>query len=615
MFDIFLESTGSIIAAVIFCILLRGIRHPCVRAQPGTRQVVIGFGLLLFSFIIDITDNFPSLNGLFVVGDTKYQALLEKVFGMLLGLSFLALGFNRWIPCIQNLASTQESLDFLNQELDQRVKKRTMELERVNRKLTHEAVERKKAEELLKHQAMHDALTALPNRYALRDFLPLEVARATQHDFISAVLLFDLDKFKFINDSLGHEVGDKVLKIVAERLRLCQREADFIGRLGGDEFVLVLSNLGSDQRAATEWVHKQARQIITRLNEPIFLREHRLKITSCIGIKFFPDMQMGTVSDLLKQADIALYHAKNKGQGAFSCFRLDMQESIEKRLDLTRELRVALAQNQLILHYQPLVSLGGQVFGVEALLRWDHPVRGMISPDEFIPMAEEAGIIDKIGLYVLQHTLADWGQYLADGRCDDKCRNDKNCNRKGCNGEFTNEEFSNKECSKNKLKMSVNISPSHFRQGDFVDQIKLLLDDHELHHCQLVLEVTEGVAIQDIDDLSAKMTALQDMGVGISLDDFGTGYSSLAYIKKLPFDTLKIDRSFVRDIHRDSNDAAIVEAILAMATALDIKVIAEGVETEDQYHFLKQRGCMLFQGYYFSRPEPQQVLAARGLFC
>jgi diguanylate cyclase (GGDEF)-like protein len=594
MFDIFLESTGSIIAAVIFCILLRGIRHPSVRAQPGTRQVVIGFGLLLFSFIIDITDNFPSLNGLFVVGDTKYQALLEKVFGMLLGLSFLALGFNRWIPCIQNLASTRESLDLLNQELDQRVKNRTMELEQVNRKLTREVVEHQKAQELLKHQAMHDALTALPNRYALRDFLPLEVARATQHDFISAVLLFDLDKFKFINDSLGHEVGDKVLKIVAERLRLCQREADFIGRLGGDEFVLVLSNLGSDQRAATERVHQQAQQIITRLNEPMFLREHRLKITSCIGIKFFPDIPMGTVSDLLKQADIALYHAKNKGQGAFSCFHLDMQESIEQRLDLTRELRVALAQNQLLLHYQPLVSLDGQAFGLEALVRWDHPVRGMISPDEFIPMAEEAGIIDKLGLYVLQHTLADWSQYLADGSCDGKC-----CDNK---------------VSENKLKMSVNISPNHFRQIDFVDQIKLLLDDYELHHCQLVLEITEGVAIQDIDDLSAKMTALQDIGVGISLDDFGTGYSSLAYIKKLPFDTLKIDRSFVLDIHRDSNDAAIVEAILAMATALDIKVIAEGVETEEQFHFLKQRGCMLYQGYYFSRPEPKQVLAARGLF-
>jgi diguanylate cyclase (GGDEF)-like protein len=598
MFDIFLESTGSIIAAVIFCILLRGLRHPNVRAQPGTRQVVIGFGLLLFSFIIDITDNFPSLNGLFVVGDTKYQALLEKVFGMLLGLSFLALGFNRWIPCIQNLASTRESLDLLNQELnqelEQRVKKRTMELERVNRKLTREVVERQKAEELLKHQAMHDALTALPNRYALRDFLPLEVARAIQYDFISAVLLFDLDKFKFINDSLGHEVGDKVLKIVAERLRLCQREADFIGRLGGDEFVLVLSNLGSDQRAATEWVHQQAQQIITRLNEPMFLREHRLKITSCIGIKFFPDIQMDTVSDLLKQADIALYHAKNKGQGAFSCFHLDMQESIEQRLDLTRELRVALAQNQLLLHYQPLVSLDGQAFGLEALVRWDHPVRGMISPDEFIPMAEEAGIIDKLGLYVLHHTLADWSQYLADGSCDDVC----------CDG----------KCSEKKLKMSVNISPNHFRQIDFVDQIKLLLDDYELHHCQLVLEITEGVAIQDIDDLSAKMTALQDIGVGISLDDFGTGYSSLAYIKNLPFDTLKIDRSFVLDIHRDSNDAAIVEAILAMATALDIKVIAEGVETEEQFHFLKQRGCMLYQGYYFSRPEPKQVLAARGFF-
>lgn len=584
MFDIFLESAASIIAGVIFFTLLRGVRHSCVRAQPGTRQVVIGFGLLLFSLLIDITDNFPALNGFLVVGDTKYQALLEKVFGMLLGLSFLALGFKRWIPCIQHLANTQESLDLLNHELDQRVKKRTMELERVNRKLTCEVVERQKAEGLLKHQAMHDALTALPNRYALRDFLPLEVSRATQRDFISAILLFDLDKFKFINDSLGHEVGDKVLKIVAERLRLCQREADFIGRLGGDEFVLVLSNLGSDQLTVTELVHKQVQQLIASLNEPMLLREHRLKITSCVGIKFFPDIQMGTVSDLLKHADIALYNAKSKGQGEFSCFHLDMQKSIEQRLELTRELRTALSHDQLHLHYQPLVALDGQAFGVEALLRWEHPVRGMISPDEFIPMAEDAGIIDRIGLYVLQHTLADWSQYLADGSRESK------------------------------FKMSVNISPNHFRQIDFVEQINRLLDGYELHNCQLVLEITEGVAIQDIDDLSAKMAALRDIGVGISLDDFGTGYSSLAYIKKLPFDTLKIDRSFVLDIHRDSNDAAIVEAILAMATALDINVIAEGVETEEQYHFLKQRGCTFYQGYYFSRPAPQQVLAERGLF-
>lgn len=588
MFDIFLESAGSIAAAVIFVTVLRGIRHPSVRAQPGTRQVIIGFGLLLFSFMIDITDNFPSLNHLMVIGDTEYQALLEKVFGKLLGLCFLALGFRRWIPSIHKLANTRKSLDVLNRELDARVKTRTTELECVNHKLTIEISERQKAQEQLKHQALHDDLTTLPNRYALRDFLTLEIDRAKRHHFISALFFFDLDKFKLINDLLGHETGDSVLKITAERLLECRGKADFVGRLGGDEFVLVCSDLGADREEATERGHSLARQIINALDKPMLLSDHKLNVSSCIGIKFFPDpqfdIQQETVSDLLKRADTALYHAKSKGLGTYSSFHTDMQKSVEQRLNLARELREALDQKQLFLHYQPLMTDDNHAFGVEALLRWQHPTRGPISPDEFIPVAEDAGLIDKIGLYVLQHTLADWSHYLADSGSD------------------------------NNIKLSVNISPSHFLQTDFVNQISNLLAAYEMRHCQLVLEITESVAVQDISDLSAKMEALQQIGVGISLDDFGTGYSSLAYIQQLPFDTLKIDQSFVQDIHQDPNDAAIVEAVLAMAKALDVDVIAEGVETREQRDFLRHRGCHLYQGYYFSKPSSQADLIELGLF-
>ncbi|MEH6357900.1 MAG: EAL domain-containing protein [Pseudomonadales bacterium] len=577
MFDIFLEITGCLIAAIILYTLLRGIKDPEVKAQPGSRLVVIGFGLLFFSLLIDITDNFPELDYLVVIGDTEYQAFLEKVVGTLLGLFFLALGFKRWIPSIQQLAHSRQSLD-------QQVKKRTKDLEQANVKLSIEVHERKKAQEHLKHLAIHDALTALPNRYAMTEFLEHEISRTSRHSYYSAVLFLDLDNFKSINDVQGHGTGDQVLKIVSERLDQCRRAEDFLGRFGGDEFVLILTELDADLQVAAELAQVAAQRIIKSLNEPILLANYKLMASCCIGIKLFPGTQEETCSDLLKQADMALYHAKDKGQGAVSFFYEDMQKLLEKRLELASELQEALEQEQFYLHYQPQVNTDAQVFGVEALLRWNHPTRGMVGPDEFIPIAEETGLINQLGRYVLHHTLSEWSKFLAEGVCESA------------------------------MKVAVNISPSHFLEADFVDQIKHILSSYDLQNCHVVLEITEGVVIQDIADISAKMEALRQLGVGLSLDDFGTGYSSLAYLKRLPLDTLKIDRSFVRDIHLDPNDAAIVEAILAMAASLGIDVIAEGVETDAQRQFLEQRGCILYQGYLFSRPAPLNELVEKRVF-
>jgi diguanylate cyclase (GGDEF)-like protein len=573
MFDILLEVTIAILTSVIFYTIFHGTRHPLIQNQPGINHITIGFGLLLFSSFIDITDNFPTLNFLVLIGDTGLQAFLEKAVGTTLGLFLLSWGFRLWLPSIQELVNTRQLLNKLTIELDERVQKRSIELEQSNDNLKVEILERNKIEKRLKHQALHDALTMLPNRSALIYFLEHEIPPPESHNSVSALFFLDLDNFKQINDLLGHHVGDSVLKITAERLNnLNFPKNTFIGRLGGDEFVLVMTNINPDLHVAKELVKKMAQQVISTLDKPIYLSEHKLKAPCSIGIKLFPSKNQGTVSDLLRQADIALYDIKEKTKGGFSFFHEDMQSLVMERVNLAKEIYVALEKKQFYLHYQPQVSNDGQVFGLEALLRWEHPTRGTIRPDEFIPIAEEAGLIDKLGRYVLHHTLSECSSFLAN------------------------------EVRESKLKIAVNISPSHFLQSDFVNQIKEIMDSFELKNCHLVIEITESVVIQNFDDISDKMEQLHQLGVGISLDDFGTGYSSLSYIQRLPFDTLKIDRSFIRDINTNSNNAAIVDAILAMAVSLGVNVIAEGVETREQQHFLEQRGCEHYQGYLFARP-------------
>ena len=395
MFDILLEVKIAILTAVIFYTILHGTRHPVIKNQPGINQIIIGFGLLLFSSLIDITDNFPTLNFVVLIGDTALQAFLEKAVGTTLGLLFISWGFRLWLPSIQELVNTRQLLNKLTIELDGRVQRRSIELEQSNDNLKIEVLERKKIEKRLKHQAFHDALTTLPNRSALIDFLEHEISNPENHDSVSALFFLDLDNFKHINDLLGHHVGDSVLKITAKRLNnLNPPPNTFIGRLGGDEFVLVMTNINTDLHVAKELVRTMAQQVIRTLDKPIYLSEHKLKASCSIGIKIFQNKKQGTVSDLLRQADIALY-------------------DIMERVHLAREIYDALEKKQFYLHYQPQVSNDGQVFGLEALLRWEHPTRGTIGPDEFIPIAEEAGLIDKLGRYVLHHALSECSSFLA----------------------------------------------------------------------------------------------------------------------------------------------------------------------------------------------------------
>lgn len=584
MNDIVLETTGAFIAAMVFFTLLRAIRHDSVRSQPGTLLVVVGFGLVFLGMSIDITDNFPALNGFIVVGDTEVEAFIEKVIGALLGFLLLALGFRRWIPSIIKADEMREDLRQLNLELDRRIQERTGELRALNEHLTAEIVERKKAEDRLTHMALYDALTNLPNRYAITEFLAQEIARTRRHGYHSAILFFDLDNFKIINDSLGHEIGDLVLKAVAERLDGCRRTEDFLARLGGDEFLLVLTELDKDLQIAAERAQVSANRTIEALTKPLQIGEHKFSISTSIGIRIFTGSHTEDANDLLRQADTALYHAKNMGKAVSCFFQPEMQKWVEHRLILASELREALASNQLTLYYQPQVDGNGQVFGLEALVRWSHPARGMIGAGEFIPIAEEIGVIDELGRYVLHRACSEY------------------------------RKLSRISTVQNSLIVSINISPKHFLQSDFVSQIEQIMNSYDLDHGCLVLEVTEGILINDCDDVSAKMNALRLLGVGFAMDDFGTGYSSLLYLKRLPLNALKIDRTFIRDIDTDPNDAAIVEATLAMSGSLGIDVIAEGVETERQYSFLKKRGCKLFQGYLFGRPAPADEVLNTGIY-
>jgi len=583
MLDILLEVVGAILTTFIFYTIFSGTRYAYIREQPGVNYVVIGFGLLLFSSVLDITDNFPALNDYLIIGDTELQAFLEKAVGRTLGLLFLFRGVSLWIPSLQELVNARQSLNTLALELDARVQSRSLELEHSNQNLKHEIIERKRIEQQLKHQLMHDNLTGIPNRFALIEFLEQELKGLEKHKHVSAILFLDLDNFKQINDLYGHGVGDSVLKIVANRLnQLCQSELQFIGRLAGDEFVIVMSQLNSDSVEATKIANQKAHQILTVLSEPMSVLDQQLKISASIGIKLFCHSKKETVYDLLRQADTAMYHIKEKEKkkGGFSIFHEEMQNVVRDRAIMVRELNQALEHKQLYLQYQPQVTSDGEVSGVEALLRWNHPEGKVIRPDTFIPVAEESGLIDKIGRYVLHLALDECSRLMVG---------------------------SNRE---NRLKIAVNISPSHFLQSDFVNQVEEIMQMYALDNCQLVLEITESVVIQDIDDISEKMDLLHKLGVAISLDDFGTGYSSLSYINKLPFDTLKIDRSFIKDVNINANDAAIVEAILAMTSSLGVGVIAEGVETDEQIQFLQQRGCKRYQGFKFARPSALDEIKA-----
>ncbi len=436
--------------------------------------------------------------------------------------------------------------------------------------------ERKLAEARIEHLAFYDSLTELPNRRLLLDRLEQNISRARRYGHYGAMLFLDLDRFKNINDSLGHPVGDALLKAVSKQLLQDLRSEDTVSRLGGDEFVMLLSDLGKDPITAAALAQQKAEHIKLRLAEKNIIDGHELHITPSIGVAMFPSGKdsQETGDDILRYADTAMYRAKDDGRDTIRFFLPSMQAAADNRLATEKELRYALDRNELSLYFQPQVNGSGQILGAETLARWEHPEKGFISPATFIPIAEATGLILPIGEWVLRTACEHLKFWDDNGLAIDH--------------------------------LAVNVSPRQFRQPNFVNQVKEILDQTGADPNHLSLELTEGMVIDNILDTINKMEALKKLGIELSIDDFGTGYSSLTYLKKMPLDILKIDQSFVRDIETDSSDAAIVDTIISMASHLDLEVIAEGVETRFELAFLEEKGCQLYQGYLFSKPVPNK---------
>ena len=442
---------------------------------------------------------------------------------------------------------------------------------------THtDITQRKAAEDEIRHLAFYDSLTLLPNRRLLRDRLHQALAASARNQRQGALLFIDLDNFKTLNDTLGHDIGDLLLKQVALRLTASVRESDTVARLGGDEFVVMLEDLSEHIHEAAAQAETVGEKILAVLNQPYWLAGHQHHSTPSIGVALFSD-QHHSIDELLKRADLAMYQAKAAGRNALCFFNPEMQATVTARTALEADLREGLQHNHFLLYYQSQVDSANRLTGAEALIRWQHPQRGMISPTAFIPLAEDTGLILPLGHWVLEtacHQLVQWSQ----------------------------------QADMVHLTLAVNVSARQFRHPHFVEQVLRVLEHTGAEPGKLKLELTESLLLDDVADAIAKMTALKDRGVGFSLDDFGTGYSSLAYLKRLPLDQLKIDQSFVRDILTDPNDAAIAKTIVALARSLGLAVIAEGVETEAQRDFLVLQDCHAFQGYLFGRPGPADAL-------
>ena len=442
--------------------------------------------------------------------------------------------------------------------------------------------ERKGVESQIERLAFYDVLTGLPNRRLLVDRLQRSLKTVARRPVHGALLIIDLDNFKDLNDTQGHDQGDELLVQVAQRLQGCVRATDTVARFGGDEFVVLVEDLSTDAAQASAEAALVASYITTTLGKPYAmgpLGDTSYHSTPSIGIALFGPHQPCSVDELLKHADLAMYQAKAAGRNTQRFFDPEMQAAVRARSALEADLRRGLQQQEMQLYFQPVVDCSGQLQGAEALVRWHHPERGVVAPAEFIGMAEQTGLILPLGQWVLE---AACQQLVAWSRT-----------------RLTRALF-----------LSVNVSVRQFRQADFVEQLLQLLEQTGANPERLKLELTESLLLADVEDVIARMQQLRERGVGFSLDDFGTGYSSLSYLKRLPLDQLKIDQGFVRDVLTDPNDAAIVRTILALANSLDLGVVAEGVETPGQLEFLKQHGCPAFQGYLFGRPMPVAVLEA-----
>ena len=426
--------------------------------------------------------------------------------------------------------------------------------------------ERKQAEDTIKQMAYYDALTGLPNRQLFNELMHLALAQAQRHGRLLAILFLDLDRFKVINDTLGHGVGDELLKAAALRLReCCRRDIDTVARRGGDEFIILLPDLDSVQEAV-----RVAQKIIVSFNRLFTLPDIELFVSTCIGISIYPD-DGKDAETLIKNADMAMYRAKEQGRNRYHLYTSSMDEQALQRLTMENDLRRALQNGEFLLYYQPKINItSGRIVCFEALVRWQHPEIGLVSPNQFIPLAEDIGLIVPLGQWVLRAA----------------CRQNKSW----------------QEMNYPPMRVAVNFSPKQFLQPMMVNMVEQVLAEEDMDPRWLEMEVTENVMLQNVDKTIDTLNRLNNLGIHISIDDFGTGYSSLSYIKKLPIQTLKIDQSFVSDIDTNKDDAAIATAVINMARSLRLNVIAEGVETVEQLKMLSDLDCQEMQGYLFSKP-------------
>lgn len=437
--------------------------------------------------------------------------------------------------------------------------------------------ELKKAQLQLEHLAFYDMLTGLANRRLFRDRLEIILANSARHHTNLALVFIDIDHFKHVNDTLGHDSGDALLRIIADRLHHCVRASDTVARLGGDEFTIILVDVKNSLA-----VSKVAQHILDEIRKPIFLDDQEISVTASLGLVIFPD-NGNDAESLIKHADLALYKAKEEGRNNYQFFNEDMNTNLVQHLSLVRDFREALDNDEFVLHYQPQFDLNsGSVVGFEALVRWNSSKRGFVSPGDFIPVAEETGLILNLGEWILEEACKQ--MYM-----------------------LINEQLIDANCV-----MAVNLSAKQLTQEDLVDHIKRILLTTGLSPRHLELEITESMLMENINVGVRNLNLLQDLGVSLSIDDFGTGYSSLGYLKSLPVHNVKVDRSFVKDIPHDKDDMEITAAVIAMSHKLNYKVVAEGIETEEQVKFLKASHCDYGQGFLFSKPLPIEELK---VFC
>lgn len=474
----------------------------------------------------------------------------------------LVVDFNKMLDEIQ---LREDELEDHRTQLEERVIQRTRELEESNNQLSQSKKQAETDAKRMEYHAHHDDLTGLPNRTLLNDRINTELAHARRHKSMMALLFLDLDRFKVINDSLGHAIGDQLLRVISRRLKNCVREEDTIARLGGDEFMILLPRITSSSDAG-----RVGRKITEALDEPVSCNGHEIHITTSIGISIYP-FDSTDVETLIKNADISMYRAKELGRNKVVYYTAEMNAGSRKQLALETNLRKALDRGELELHYQPKINTASNtIVGVEALLRWNHPTMGSVSPAEFIPVAEDSGLIIPIGEWVLETAFKQLREWHDAGH--------------------------------DELTMAVNLSSAQLSRSGIEATINDSISNAGIDPCMAELEITENIAIHDIDSAIAILNKLKCTGINIAMDDFGTGYSSLSYLRRLPIDIVKIDQSFVRDIPDSKEAILIAQAIIAMAQSLRLSLIVEGIENVKQLNYFRQQGCEVMQGFLFSRP-------------